>query len=126
MAKSARSNARQKNNTALRNNVFGPVEQARARRLSEKLSQVVSQPTEREKQKQNEMEVERTHEESDKINPTTDAMEVDDQASKTSHTKPSNKRPSRVQKKRRGKPHSQITFPQLKKRALLKKKCSKR
>ena len=61
MAKSTRSNKRQKNNASLRNRVFAPVDQARAERLSEKLLQIASQPSEREKQQQNEMEVEPTH-----------------------------------------------------------------
>lgn len=58
MAKSTRSHQRQKNNAALRKRVFAPVDQARAERLSEKLLQIASQPTEKERQKQNEMEVE--------------------------------------------------------------------
>ena len=60
MAKSSRAHQRQKNNTALRNKVFAPAEKARAERLSAKLMQIVSKPSERETQKDNEMEVELT------------------------------------------------------------------
>lgn len=60
MAKSTRAHARQKNNTALRANVFAPGEQARAQRLNDKLMEIVSNPSAREQAKQNEMEVEPT------------------------------------------------------------------
>ncbi|KAI2613108.1 uncharacterized protein GGS25DRAFT_518790 [Hypoxylon fragiforme] len=44
MAKSARSSTRKANNQRLKSKVFGPVEAARAERLSAKLTEIVSQP----------------------------------------------------------------------------------
>lgn len=44
MAKSARSSTRKANNQRLKANVFGPVESARAERLSAKLLEIAAQP----------------------------------------------------------------------------------
>ena len=44
MAKSLRSNTKKANNRRLKSNVFGPVESARAERLSEKLMELANQP----------------------------------------------------------------------------------
>jgi len=44
MAKSARSSAVKSNNRRLKKNVFGPVEAARADRLSAKLLELAAQP----------------------------------------------------------------------------------
>ena len=44
MAKSLRSNGRQRNNTVLKRYVYGPVESARAARLSAKLMEIASEP----------------------------------------------------------------------------------
>lgn len=44
MAKSSRSTARKTNNKALKARVFGPVEAARAERLSQKLLEIAQQP----------------------------------------------------------------------------------
>ena len=44
MAKSARASSRKVNNQRLKANVFGPVEAARAERLSAKLMELASQP----------------------------------------------------------------------------------
>lgn len=60
MARSARAHQRQKNNTALRAKVFAPQEDARAQRLNDKLMEIASKPSEREKAKETEMEVEPT------------------------------------------------------------------
>lgn len=54
MAKSARSSQIKNNNQRLKKNVFGPVEEARAARLSAKLLEIASQPK---PQKDVEMEV---------------------------------------------------------------------
>lgn len=54
MAKSARSSQIKNNNQRLKKTVFGPVEDARAARLSAKLLEIVSQPK---PQKDVEMEV---------------------------------------------------------------------
>ncbi len=43
MAKSARASSRKNNNQKLKKNVFGPVEDARAARLSAKLMELVAQ-----------------------------------------------------------------------------------
>ncbi len=56
MAKSARASSRKANNQRLKANVFGPVEAARADRLSAKLLELASQP-EPEKPKASEMRV---------------------------------------------------------------------
>ncbi|KAK8225594.1 hypothetical protein HDK77DRAFT_431804 [Phyllosticta capitalensis] len=44
MAKGARSSVRKTNNQKLKKNVFGPVEDARTKRLSEKLLELAQQP----------------------------------------------------------------------------------
>lgn len=44
MAKSARSSVSKKNRSRLKSKVFGPVEDARTKRLSEKLAELASQP----------------------------------------------------------------------------------
>ncbi|KAK7531393.1 uncharacterized protein J3D65DRAFT_671198 [Phyllosticta citribraziliensis] len=44
MAKSSRSSIKKTNNQKLKRNVFGPVENARAQRLSEKLLELAQQP----------------------------------------------------------------------------------
>ena len=44
MAKSARSSSLKTNNQKLKKNVFGPVEKARALRLSAKLQEIAAQP----------------------------------------------------------------------------------
>lgn len=44
MAKGLRSSTRKANNQRLKNNVFGPVEAARAERLSAKLMELANQP----------------------------------------------------------------------------------
>ncbi|CAI4211445.1 unnamed protein product [Parascedosporium putredinis] len=44
MAKSARASSRKVNNQRLKTNVFGPVESARAERLSAKLMELANQP----------------------------------------------------------------------------------
>lgn len=45
MAKSSRATRIKKNNTALKNKVFGPVEQARAERMNERLLEIASKAT---------------------------------------------------------------------------------
>lgn len=44
MAKSSRSSTRKANNQRLKENVFGPVEDARQQRLAAKLLEIASQP----------------------------------------------------------------------------------
>ena len=46
MAKSARASSRKANNQRLKKNVFGPIEAARAERLSAKLLELASKPKE--------------------------------------------------------------------------------
>jgi len=46
MAKSSRASSRKSNNQKLKKNVFGPIETARAERLSAKLLELASKPKE--------------------------------------------------------------------------------
>ena len=56
MAKSSRASSRKANNQRLKKNVFGPIESARAERLSTKLLELAAQPKPKEAGKENEME----------------------------------------------------------------------
>ncbi|KAK7628831.1 hypothetical protein IWX48DRAFT_240261 [Phyllosticta citricarpa] len=97
MAKSSRSSVKKTNNQKLKKNVFGPVENARAQRLSERLLELAQQP----RPAKDEMEVEK------------DQMELDDEP-KPSSSASSKKKAGRVQKKRRGKATSTIAFKNFK------------
>ncbi|KAK7539023.1 hypothetical protein IWX46DRAFT_642848 [Phyllosticta citricarpa] len=66
MAKSSRSSVKKTNNQKLKKNVFGPVENARAQRLSERLLELAQQP----RPAKDEMEVEKDqHPESNDARP---------------------------------------------------------
>ncbi|QSZ37860.1 hypothetical protein DSL72_008960 [Monilinia vaccinii-corymbosi] len=58
MAKGARSSSNKANNVALKNKVFGPVENARAERMHAKLMELISQPKPSAKSEDVEMEAE--------------------------------------------------------------------
>ncbi|KAK8201458.1 hypothetical protein BKA81DRAFT_363723 [Phyllosticta paracitricarpa] len=132
MAKSSRSSVKKTNNQKLKKNVFGPVENARAQRLSERLLELAQQP----RPAKDEMEVEKDresctlpshpqsahtetsseHPESNDARPEeTEAaeMELDDEP-KPSSSASSKKKAGRVQKKRRGKATSTIAFKNFK------------
>ncbi|KAK7520939.1 uncharacterized protein IWZ02DRAFT_273437 [Phyllosticta citriasiana] len=113
MAKSSRSSVKKTNNQKLKKNVFGPVENARAQRLSERLLELAQQP----RPAKDEMEVENNqHPESNDARPEeTEAaeMELDDEP-KPSSSASSKKKAGRVQKKRRGKATSTIAFKNFK------------
>ncbi|KAK4123892.1 hypothetical protein N657DRAFT_671923 [Parathielavia appendiculata] len=102
MAKSARSSVIKANNRRLKQNVFGPVEAARAERLSAKLLSIAAEPK---PQKDVEMNEEPADEAKSAAAKEDTAMEVED-------AKPASKKPSSKRKveKRRGK-KSSIVFP---------------
>lgn len=58
MAKGARASVRKANNVRLKNQVFGPVENARMERLSAKLLELAAQPTPKPAKEDGEMEIE--------------------------------------------------------------------
>ncbi|KAK8171646.1 hypothetical protein BKA80DRAFT_260881 [Phyllosticta citrichinensis] len=114
MAKSSRSSIKKTNNQKLKKNVFGPVENARAQRLSEKLLELAQQP----RPAKDEMDVEKDqHAESNETQPeATEAadMELDDEPKPSASTS-SKKKTARVQKnKKRGKPANTIAFKNFK------------
>ncbi|KAK8221305.1 hypothetical protein IWZ01DRAFT_490368 [Phyllosticta capitalensis] len=130
MAKGARSSVRKTNNQKLKKNVFGPVEDARTKRLSEKLLELAQQP----RPAKDDMEIEKDREPravqschrdshtnpfsepADDAQPQeTEAAEVDvDDESKPSASSGLKKKTGRVQKKRRGKATSTIAFKNFK------------
>ncbi|GAB1320753.1 hypothetical protein MFIFM68171_10963 [Madurella fahalii] len=102
MAKSARASTVKSNNQRLKKNVFGPVEAARAERLSAKLLAIASQPKPVREVEMNEEPVE----ESKDV-----AAEKDDTAMEVDGAKPAKKKLSKKKiEKRRGK-KSSIVFP---------------
>ncbi|SPQ26046.1 7e3172d8-42e1-492b-a18a-687595617700 [Thermothielavioides terrestris] len=103
MAKSSRASTIKKNNQRLKKNVFGPVEAARAERLSAKLLALAAQPK---PQRDVEMNEAPTDESKDTATEKMDTMDVD--GAKPASKKPNSKR-KRVEK-RRGK-KSSIVFP---------------
>ncbi|KAK4106715.1 hypothetical protein N658DRAFT_491346 [Parathielavia hyrcaniae] len=102
MAKSSRSSVIKTNNRRLKQNVFGPVEAARAERLSARLLALAAEPK---PQKDVEMNEEPTDEAKVVAAKEDATMEVED-------AKPASKKPSGKKKveKRRGK-KSSIVFP---------------
>ncbi|KKY20668.1 hypothetical protein UCDDS831_g04715 [Diplodia seriata] len=124
MAKGSRSSVRKTNNQALKRKVFGPVETARTERLSQKLLELAQQPA----PSKNEMEVEKDEPENGAAQAKApadqaEAMEVDGAKPSMSSLK---KKSGRVQKKRRGKSTSTITFTNLRKGKAAGKKGGKR
>ncbi|KAF2143037.1 uncharacterized protein K452DRAFT_286661 [Aplosporella prunicola CBS 121167] len=115
MAKSSRSSIKKTNNKNLKTRVFGPVENDRTERLSQKLLELAQQP----RPAKSEMEVEKdeaaAEAQPDAQADNSEDMELDD-ANAT--TKPSmtslKKKTGRVQKKRRGKPQNTLTFKNFK------------
>ncbi|AEO57450.1 hypothetical protein MYCTH_2315056 [Thermothelomyces thermophilus ATCC 42464] len=101
MAKSARSRVVKENNRRLKQNVFGPVEAARAERLSAKLIALATAPKPQKDIEMNEEPANETKEVAAKE----DTMDVED--AKPASKKLSNKR--KVEKRRRKK--SSIVFP---------------
>ncbi|KAK4115158.1 hypothetical protein N656DRAFT_795846 [Canariomyces notabilis] len=102
MAKSSRSSVVKTNNQRLKKNVFGPVEAARAERLSAKLLAIASQPK---PQKDLEMKEEPGDETKDGAAEKDDSMEVD-------VPKPASKKSNkRKVEKRKAKKKSSIVFP---------------
>ncbi|KAL2128579.1 hypothetical protein VTI74DRAFT_9004 [Chaetomium olivicolor] len=101
MAKSARSSTIKSNNQRLKKNVFGPVEAARAERLSAKLLAIAAQPKPQKDVEMNEEPADEPKEVAQKEQ----AMEVD--GAKPASKKSSSKR--KVEKRKSKK--SSIVFP---------------
>ncbi|KAK4138237.1 hypothetical protein BT67DRAFT_437577 [Trichocladium antarcticum] len=99
MAKSSRASTNKANNLRLKKNVFGPVEAARAQRLSARLQALAAEPK---PVKEVVMEDEPAEEPKEAVEKVDTAMEVD--GAKTS------KKPKKKVEKRRGK-KSSIVFP---------------
>ncbi|KAH6841079.1 hypothetical protein B0I37DRAFT_230973 [Chaetomium sp. MPI-CAGE-AT-0009] len=102
MAKSSRSSVIKSNNRRLKKNVFGPVESARAERLSAKLLALAAEPKPEKDVEMNEEPVEEAK----------DAAAKEDTAMEVEGAKPVGKKPNSKRKveKRRGK-KSSIVFP---------------
>ncbi|TQN69633.1 hypothetical protein CSHISOI_05836 [Colletotrichum shisoi] len=114
MARSSRSSVTKKNNQRLKANVFGPIEQARAERLSAKLLELSRQPKP-EKEADANMDVE---EQNDDAQINGDDAEkktekTDDNVIDVDSTKPK-RRSGRIQKQR--KKTSKVVFPKYKDR----------
>ncbi|KAK4153738.1 hypothetical protein C8A00DRAFT_33494 [Chaetomidium leptoderma] len=103
MAKSSRSSVIKTNNRRLKANVFGPVEAARAQRLSARLQALAAEPKPQKDVEMNEEPV--VDEAKEPVAQKDDTMEVDG-------AKPADKKPNGKKKveKRRGK-KSSIVFP---------------
>ncbi|OTB06914.1 hypothetical protein M426DRAFT_318622 [Hypoxylon sp. CI-4A] len=103
MAKSARSSTRKSNNQRLKANVFGPIEAARAERLSAKLLELAAQPKpeapESSEMKIADENVEETKTDDATDGPTVAAMDVD--TAKPTSSKRNDKK--RIEKRRKGK-----------------------
>ncbi|KAJ4391370.1 hypothetical protein N0V93_004987 [Gnomoniopsis smithogilvyi] len=115
MAKSSRASTRKANNRRLKENVFGPVEEARQQRLAAKLLEIASQPkpVPEKEMKDTPVEDEVEQKTSDEHKADT-AMDIDTTAKST---KP--KKGKAI--KRRGK-KSNIVFPKFGDRKTIKKK----
>ncbi|KAG8628605.1 hypothetical protein KVT40_004478 [Elsinoe batatas] len=126
MAKSSRSSIRKTNRSRLKSRVFGPVEDARTKRLSEKLVELASQP----KAATTDMDIEKTEdskaaEQESKENSghaddadmdIDDAGNDDDAEKTTTVSRKEEKRrkeakSARIDKKRHRKPRNTVSFP---------------
>ncbi|PSK53060.1 hypothetical protein B9Z65_3260 [Elsinoe australis] len=123
MAKSSRATISKKNRSRLKSRVFGPVEDARTKRLSEKLVELASQP----KAARTDMDIEKTEgaqraaQESKENSGHADeaAMDLDD-TKDDSESKPVSRKEekrrkeakiARIEKKQRKKPRNTVSFP---------------
>ncbi|KAL2879626.1 hypothetical protein SGCOL_004955 [Colletotrichum sp. CLE4] len=108
MAKSARASVIKKNNQRLKANVFGPVEQARAERLSAKLLELAKAPKP-EREADTKMDVEEQDDDAE-INGDDEKKETkaDDTSMDVDSAKPK-RRSGRIQKQR--KKTSKVVFP---------------
>ncbi|KAH8600781.1 hypothetical protein B0O99DRAFT_609451 [Bisporella sp. PMI_857] len=113
MAKGARASTKKANNARLKSTVFGPVETARAERLNAKLMELIAQPKPSQKDVEMTAQDDVTNVEAAPAsdNKQTDAMEVDQDASKSA-TK--SKRSGRVEKRRSSSRKASIVFPKYK------------
>ncbi|OLN81580.1 hypothetical protein CCHL11_05481 [Colletotrichum chlorophyti] len=113
MARSARSSTLKKNNQALKKNVFGPVEQARAERLSAKLLELAKQP-----KPERETDVNMETDEQDSAQTTGDVAEekaekADENRMEVDSAKSKRRTSGRIQKKKKT---NKIVFPKYKDR----------
>ncbi|KAK1968086.1 hypothetical protein LY78DRAFT_655627 [Colletotrichum sublineola] len=111
MAKSSRSSVIKKNNQRLKANVFGPVEQARAERLSAKLQELARQPKP-EKEADIDMDIEQQHIDA-QLNGEDVEIKTDDNVMDVDSAK-LKRRSGRIQKQR--KKNSKVVFPKYKDR----------
>ncbi|KAI1144081.1 hypothetical protein F5Y05DRAFT_16189 [Hypoxylon sp. FL0543] len=111
MAKSARSSTRKTNNQRLKANVFGPIEAARAERLSAKLLELAAQPKPPKPESSEMKVVNDAGEEEAKMDEDTAAADENDNSMDVDAAKPpSSKRndKKRIEKRRK---KSKIVFP---------------
>ncbi|KAI0840614.1 hypothetical protein F5Y06DRAFT_244029 [Hypoxylon sp. FL0890] len=111
MAKSARSSTRKTNNQRLKANVFGPVEAARAERLSAKLLELAAQPKPPNPESNEIKIVNDAGEEEAKMGEDNAAAEANDNSMDVDNTKPTSSKRSdkkRIEKRRK---KSKIVFP---------------
>ncbi|KAI1378275.1 hypothetical protein F4677DRAFT_389602 [Hypoxylon crocopeplum] len=116
MAKSARSSSRKANNQRLKSKVFGPVEEARAERLSAKLLELAAQPKPPKPESTEMKIVDEGAEEATAAADTNDTMDVDTAKSTTSTKRNDKKRIEKRKKK------SKIVFPRYGDRMKTKKR----
>ncbi|KAK3944310.1 hypothetical protein QBC46DRAFT_374957 [Diplogelasinospora grovesii] len=107
MAKSARSSTIKSNNQKLKKNVFGPVELARAERLSAKLLELAAQPKPQRDVEMKPVNEETTDESKDESAAKDDTMEVDSTSKPAAGDKQSAKK--KIEKRRVKR--SAIVFP---------------
>ncbi|OTA66680.1 hypothetical protein K449DRAFT_391124 [Hypoxylon sp. EC38] len=110
MAKSARSSTRKANNQRLKANVFGPIEAARAERLSAKLLELAAQPKPP-KPESNEMKIEDDAAEEAKIDEDTAVVEANDNTMDVDSAKPTSSKRSDKKRIEKRKKKSKIVFP---------------
>ncbi|KAF6805172.1 hypothetical protein CPLU01_07303 [Colletotrichum plurivorum] len=108
MAKSARSSVKKNNNQRLKKDVFGPVEAARAERLSAKLLELAKQPK---PEREADVKMDTDEQDDAQINPDEageeDAKKTEESRMDVDSAKP-RRRSGRIQKQRKT---SKIVFP---------------
>ncbi|KZF21266.1 hypothetical protein L228DRAFT_249055 [Xylona heveae TC161] len=116
MAKGLRSSQNKNNKSKLRSNVFGPREDARTERLSAKLLELASKPkptdggdAKMETEEKDAVAEPQTQDDASKPEEN-EGMDVDGENVSKSSSSKKHKLPGRAHKKRRGKPHSSMTF----------------
>ncbi|KAI1417832.1 hypothetical protein F5Y13DRAFT_151933 [Hypoxylon sp. FL1857] len=111
MAKSARSSTRKTNNQRLKANVFGPIEAARAERLSAKLLELAAQPKPPKPESSEMKMVDDAGEEEAKIDEDTAAADANDNSMDVDNAKPISSKRSDKKRIEKRKKKSKIVFP---------------